>query len=304
MRIGDGRRGSRRRRDCRRRMSSRAARRGSSLALAAGLDPAIVLGYPERPLDADGAAALRRPGRAPRARASRVSRLAGRREFWSLDFALSPDTLDPRPDSETLIAAALAAHPDRAAPLRMSRFRHRHRLPAAGAAQRSCRTRSASASTSVPGAVRTARAERRGTWVGSTGFFRCRRLGRGDRRRGSTSCSPTRPIYRRATIAALAPEVAALRATRRARWRRRRARRLSRPRAGTCRACSRRAALPRRGGRRAGRAGSGGYLRPHGLEVQAVHRDLAGIERCLVVASASLRATLKKCWNRDTSRLG
>lgn len=37
-----------------------------------------------------------------------VSRILGRREFWSLDFALSADTLDPRPDSETLVEAALA----------------------------------------------------------------------------------------------------------------------------------------------------------------------------------------------------
>lgn len=45
------------------------------------------------------------------------SRIRGAREFWSLDFALSPDTLDPRPDSETLIDAALAVLPDRTAPL-------------------------------------------------------------------------------------------------------------------------------------------------------------------------------------------
>ncbi|HYL32568.1 MAG TPA: peptide chain release factor N(5)-glutamine methyltransferase [Stellaceae bacterium] len=45
------------------------------------------------------------------------SRIRGAREFWSLDFALSPDTLDPRPDSETLIEAALTALPDRTAPL-------------------------------------------------------------------------------------------------------------------------------------------------------------------------------------------
>ena len=35
--------------------------------------------------------------------------ILGRREFWSLDFAVSPATLIPRPDSETLIEAALAA---------------------------------------------------------------------------------------------------------------------------------------------------------------------------------------------------
>lgn len=36
-----------------------------------------------------------------------VSRLLGRREFWGLDFKLSPDTLDPRPDSEVVVQAAL-----------------------------------------------------------------------------------------------------------------------------------------------------------------------------------------------------
>ncbi len=40
-----------------------------------------------------------------------VSRILGQREFWSLDFQLSSDTLDPRPDSETVIEAALALVP-------------------------------------------------------------------------------------------------------------------------------------------------------------------------------------------------
>jgi release factor glutamine methyltransferase len=35
--------------------------------------------------------------------------ILGHREFWSLDFAVSADTLIPRPESETLIEAALAA---------------------------------------------------------------------------------------------------------------------------------------------------------------------------------------------------
>ncbi|MEO9902273.1 MULTISPECIES: peptide chain release factor N(5)-glutamine methyltransferase [Alphaproteobacteria] len=42
-----------------------------------------------------------------------VSRILGSREFWSLEFDLSPATLDPRPDSETLIDAVLELHPDR-----------------------------------------------------------------------------------------------------------------------------------------------------------------------------------------------
>lgn len=47
-----------------------------------------------------------------------VSRILGWREFWSLEFRVTPDVLDPRPDSETLIEAALALFPNHAAPLR------------------------------------------------------------------------------------------------------------------------------------------------------------------------------------------
>lgn len=36
-----------------------------------------------------------------------VARLLGHKEFWGLDFQLSPATLVPRPDTETLIEAAL-----------------------------------------------------------------------------------------------------------------------------------------------------------------------------------------------------
>ena len=44
-----------------------------------------------------------------------VAHLLGKAEFWSLPFAVSPATLIPRPDSETLIEAALAAFPRREA---------------------------------------------------------------------------------------------------------------------------------------------------------------------------------------------
>jgi release factor glutamine methyltransferase len=48
-----------------------------------------------------------------------VSRIVGRRHFWTLDLAVSPDTLDPRADTETLIEAVLAAIPDRTRPLKI-----------------------------------------------------------------------------------------------------------------------------------------------------------------------------------------
>ncbi len=42
-----------------------------------------------------------------------VAVIIGRCEFWSLEFAVSADVLIPRPDSETIIEAALAAVEDR-----------------------------------------------------------------------------------------------------------------------------------------------------------------------------------------------
>ncbi len=91
------------------------------VALALEAPPEIIIGYPERPLSAAApvlldALAARRAAREP------ISRLAGRREFWSLDFAISPATLDPRPDSETLIEAALEHLPDRARAYRVLDF--------------------------------------------------------------------------------------------------------------------------------------------------------------------------------------
>lgn len=46
-----------------------------------------------------------------------LSKIIERREFWSLSFRVTHDTLDPRPDSETLIEAVLENYPDRTKPL-------------------------------------------------------------------------------------------------------------------------------------------------------------------------------------------
>lgn len=48
-----------------------------------------------------------------------LSRIFGQREFWSLPFKISPATLDPRPDSETLIEAVLKTYPDKNRPLKI-----------------------------------------------------------------------------------------------------------------------------------------------------------------------------------------
>ncbi len=76
------------------------------LAHALDVDPAVIIGYPERLiLDTDGFLALI----ARRAEGTPTAQLVGRREFWSLPFRVTSDTLIPRPETETLVEAALAA---------------------------------------------------------------------------------------------------------------------------------------------------------------------------------------------------
>ena len=48
-----------------------------------------------------------------------LGRLTGQREFWSLPIGLSPDTLEPRPDSERLVEALLGKLTDRERPWRL-----------------------------------------------------------------------------------------------------------------------------------------------------------------------------------------
>jgi release factor glutamine methyltransferase len=48
-----------------------------------------------------------------------LARLRGSREFWGLPFILNEETLEPRFDSETLIALITRLYPDRALPLRI-----------------------------------------------------------------------------------------------------------------------------------------------------------------------------------------
>jgi release factor glutamine methyltransferase len=48
-----------------------------------------------------------------------VARITGEKEFWSLRFTLGSETLVPRPETETLVEAALAAIHDRSRKLRI-----------------------------------------------------------------------------------------------------------------------------------------------------------------------------------------
>lgn len=85
---------------------------------ALGIGAADLASRPEEPLTPDQAETLgvlkrRRLAREP------VARLFGETEFWGLPFALSDETLIPRPDTETVVEIALRLLPDRDAPLRL-----------------------------------------------------------------------------------------------------------------------------------------------------------------------------------------
>ena len=77
------------------------------LEAVTGLNQAALLRKPELGIDAAAFRVMlaRRAGREP------LAYIVGWQEFWSLRFAVSPATLIPRADSETLIEAALAARP-------------------------------------------------------------------------------------------------------------------------------------------------------------------------------------------------
>ena len=84
------------------------------LAHVLNVTHAQLVGWPERELEPEALAIFsglidRRTDHEP------VAHLVGHREFWGLCFAVSPATLIPRPDTETLVEAALSSVPSREA---------------------------------------------------------------------------------------------------------------------------------------------------------------------------------------------
>jgi release factor glutamine methyltransferase len=96
------------------------AKRDAALLLAyvLGEDVSYLYREPDRILSDDDCKKFqnlvsRRAAREP------LSHLTGHREFWSLDFLVNADVLDPRPDSETLIEAVLSSQKQGFSPLRV-----------------------------------------------------------------------------------------------------------------------------------------------------------------------------------------
>ncbi len=83
---------------------------------ALGAGDGAVLGHTRRGLTPDERRRLAALV-ARRARREPLAHIVGSREFWSLPFAVTADTLVPRPDSETVVEAALGWVADPDAPL-------------------------------------------------------------------------------------------------------------------------------------------------------------------------------------------
>lgn len=91
------------------------------VAEALGVEPLRLVTHPEMVLTAQQQTAIegmaaRREDRQP------ISHILGRRGFWTLDLRVTPDTLDPRPDTETLVQGVLDRVADRHAALRIVDF--------------------------------------------------------------------------------------------------------------------------------------------------------------------------------------
>jgi release factor glutamine methyltransferase len=85
------------------------------LARAAGVDGGRISAWPEDVVSAEKSLAfndmiVRRAANEP------VGRILGERDFWRHTFKLAPDTLEPRPDSETLVEWAIDFLEDADAP--------------------------------------------------------------------------------------------------------------------------------------------------------------------------------------------
>lgn len=88
------------------------------LGHAMGASPEALLRDPGAPVPPDAASRFR-ASLAARLDAVPVAHIIGTQGFWTLDLAVSPATLIPRPDSESLVEAALDAFPEAGAKLRV-----------------------------------------------------------------------------------------------------------------------------------------------------------------------------------------
>ena len=82
-----------------------------SLCAASGVSQVALITAPDEALGS--AARTVREFAMRRAAGEPLSRIIGKREFWGLSLAISPHVLDPRPETETIVEAALSILSDR-----------------------------------------------------------------------------------------------------------------------------------------------------------------------------------------------
>src|SRR5262249_61856740 len=88
------------------------------VASALSIAPSDLFGHPERIVNEDEIRCVREILRRALDREP-LSRIQKKREFWGLPFALSPETLDPRPETESVVEAVVRQVPDRQGPVRV-----------------------------------------------------------------------------------------------------------------------------------------------------------------------------------------
>lgn len=76
------------------------------LAWVLGVSPGALLAHDDRILGPEDVARYR-AALDDRLQSRPVSKIIGRRSFWTFDFLVTDDVLDPRPDTETLVEVAL-----------------------------------------------------------------------------------------------------------------------------------------------------------------------------------------------------
>ena len=81
------------------------------LTYALGIEAVALAAHPETALGQEGARRLREVAER-RLQREPVARIVETREFWGLPFKLSPETLVPRPESETVVETALRLRPE------------------------------------------------------------------------------------------------------------------------------------------------------------------------------------------------
>jgi release factor glutamine methyltransferase len=82
-----------------------------SLCAASGVSQVALITAPDEALGS--AARTVREFAMRRVAGEPLSRIVGKREFWGLSLAISPHVLDPRPETETIVEAALSILSDR-----------------------------------------------------------------------------------------------------------------------------------------------------------------------------------------------